>query len=113
MAATPADQRARAASAALPGLWWALWLLAWITSFQHEATQVTHGSTTDITSIYALNFGGTTLSAVFAAAAAIVLIMIIRTVSAGPVGLPPTPNVLRQAAGTVPPAETFSLCPCM
>lgn len=87
-AGRPADQRARAASAALPGLWWALWLLAWITSFQHETTQVTHGPTTDITSIYALNFGGTTLSAVFAAAAAIVLIMIIRTVSAGPVGLP-------------------------
>lgn len=69
-------------NAVLPGLWWACWVLAWITSFQHTTQTTADGTSTS----YALNFGGTPPSAVFAAAAAILLIVIIRKVSTGPVG---------------------------
>ena len=64
------DRRQGAASAALPGVWWALWILAWVTSFQHPA-------------------------------AAIVLVVIIRKVSAGPVGHPPTPGVPSEMSGDI------------
>jgi hypothetical protein len=82
-AGRPAGQR-QPTRAMLPTLWWACWTLAWITSYQHT-TQTTSSGTS---SSYALNFGGTRPSAVFAAAAAITLIVIIRQVSAGPVGHP-------------------------
>jgi Domain of unknown function (DUF4328) len=94
-AGRPLGRRDGAGNAALPGLWWALWILAWATSYQH---QTTHTDTTS-TNSYALNFGGTWLSAAFAAAAAIVLVVIIRTVSAGPVGHPFAPGVPGQMPG--------------
>ncbi len=93
-AGRPPEQRHGAANAALPGLWWALWTLAWVTSFQHSTTTTSGGpDNVTITSSYNLNFGGTRLSAAFAAAAAIVLVVIIRKVSAGPVGHPFQPGV--------------------
>lgn len=81
-AGRPPDRRVGAANAVLPGLWWALWVLAWITSFQYQHVESANISVTH----YNLNFGGTTLSATFAAAAAIVLAVIVRMVSTGPVG---------------------------
>jgi hypothetical protein len=96
-AGRPAGQRQGASNAMLPGLWWTCWVLAWITAYQHT-TQTTSNGTS---SSYALNFGGTRLSAAFAAAAAITLIVIIRKVSAGPVGHPPIP-----AAGRPIPQES-------
>jgi hypothetical protein len=83
-AGRPTGMGDRPSSGLLPGLWWACWVLAWVTSFQH--TTRTTGSGT--ASSYTLNFGGTPPSAVFAAAAAIMLIVIIRKVSTGPVGHP-------------------------
>jgi len=95
------DQRQGAASAALPGVWWALWILAWVTSFQHQTTHTSHGTDTTITSSYSLNFGRTAFSAAFAAAAAILLVVIIRKVSAGPVGHPRTPGVPSEMPGDI------------
>jgi len=95
------DRRLGADNAALPGLWWALWILAWVTSYQHETTHISHGPDITISSRYALNFGGTSLSAAFAAAAAVVLIVIIRRVSAGPVGHPFPPGVASQVPGDI------------
>jgi hypothetical protein len=92
-AGQPAGPRDRPSSAVLPGLWWACWTLAWVTSFQHTTRTTASGTS----SRYALNFGGTPPSAVFAAAAAIMLIVIIRKVSTGPVGHP-----LIQAAADQP-----------
>jgi hypothetical protein len=91
-AGLPPERRQGPANAALPGLWWASWTLAWVTSFQHSTTGRGGPSNVTITSSYSLNFGGTSLSALFAAAAAIALVVIIRKVSVGPVGhaLPPS-----------------------
>ena len=92
-AGRPPGLRDGPSTAVLPGLWWACWALAWVTSFQHT----TRTTATGTSSSYALNFGGTSPSAIFAAAAAIMLIVIIRKVSMGPVGHP-----LVQAAADQP-----------
>jgi Domain of unknown function (DUF4328) len=91
-AGMPPDRRTGAANAALPRFWWALWILAWITSFQYQRSSFSQGSDSTVTTSYILNFGGTKLSAAFAAAAAIVLVVIIRKVSAGLVGHPLAPS---------------------
>jgi hypothetical protein len=91
-AGRPRERRPGVSDAALPGLWWTFWILAWVTSFEH-IHQTTSGITSDN---YTLNFGGTRLSAAFAAAAAITLIVIIRKVSASPVGRPVMPSATGQ-----------------
>ena len=99
------EQRKGAANAALPGVWWALWVLAWITSFQYQ-----HVESGDLTiTRYNLAFAGTTLSAMFAAAAAIVLAIIVRTVSTGPVSLllvPPSGVTATPPAGETNAGQT-------
>lgn len=87
-AGRPPGPRDRPPNAVLPGLWWASWTLAWLTAFQHTTRTTASGTS----SSYALNFGGTSPSAAFVAAAAIMLIVIIRKVSAGPVGQPAHPG---------------------
>ena len=72
----------------LPGAWWACWCLAWFTGYRRppagsgdsSATVAVHGST------FGLYFGGSAVSLVFGAAAAVLLALIVRRVSAGPVG---------------------------
>lgn len=82
------DQRQGSKPLAIPA-WWATWVFAWITSFQHRTVTSSDGFGDTITnSNYMLDFGGTRLSAAFAAVAAILLVVIIRKVSAGPVGDP-------------------------
>jgi hypothetical protein len=77
-AGRPPDRRQGPASAVLPGLWWAFWLLAWFTGFRHATTQfgAMHVSN------YQIAFGGTVPSAAFAAVAAIALVAIIQKVTA-------------------------------
>jgi hypothetical protein len=93
-AGRPPELRGGIRNAALPALWWTSWTLAWVTSFQHT-TSTTHGpgGVFSTSSSYNLNFGGTWFSSIFAAGAAILLVLIIRQVSAGPVGHPALPGV--------------------
>jgi hypothetical protein len=72
--------------------WWACWCLAWFTGYrsnsyssytfagQGNSTVTTHGH------FYGLFFGGTVPSLVFAAVAAVLLALIVKRVSDGPVG---------------------------
>lgn len=83
-AGRPHGLRDGSSNAVLPGLWWACWALAWVASFKHTTRSTASGSS----SSYALDFGGNAPSAAFAAVAAIILIVIIRKVTAGPVGQP-------------------------
>jgi hypothetical protein len=77
----------RTKPALLPAAWWACWLLAWFTSFHHEFTQTYNGiSYQTTTSVYGLFFDDTVASKIFAALAAILLALIVRIVSSGPVG---------------------------
>jgi hypothetical protein len=88
--------------AVLPGAWWACWILAWGTGYQHQP--VVSGPLGAHTSSYGLYLDGTRLSAVFTAAAAVLLAVIVHRVSAGPVGgaLPvggPGPSYPSSASG--------------
>jgi Domain of unknown function (DUF4328) len=77
----------RAKPALLPAAWWACWLLAWFTGFRHTVTTTYNDSGYQLTSrTYALFFDATTASKIFAALAAILLALIVRIVSSGPVG---------------------------
>jgi hypothetical protein len=66
----------------LPAAWWACWCLAWFTGYQH----VTTSSPGSFSSSYTIAFGGTAPSRVIAAAAAVLLALIVKRVSDGPVG---------------------------
>ena len=66
----------------LPAAWWACWCLAWFTGYHH----VTTSSPGSFSSSYTISFGGTVPSRVFAAAAAVLLALIVKRVSYGPVG---------------------------
>jgi hypothetical protein len=93
-AGLPAPQRAKFPF--LPAAWWACWCLAWFTGFKHTSLTgfgtATSGGPSGVTvtqgHAYALVFGGTVPSLMFAALAAFLLALIVRQVSAGPVGQP-------------------------
>jgi Domain of unknown function (DUF4328) len=77
----------RTKPALLPVAWWACWLLAWFTGFHHTVTTTYSGTGYQVTSsTYGLFFDQTTASKIFAALAAILLALIVRIVSSGPVG---------------------------
>ena len=78
----------RAKFPTLPAAWWACWCLAWFTGYRHNVVTNygTSGTGTTVTSSHSLVFGGTVPSLVFAAAAAVLLALIVKQVSAGPVG---------------------------
>lgn len=71
--------------AKFPGLlaaWWGCWCLAWFTGYHHVTTSSQGSSSSSDT----LSFGGTVPSLAFAVAAAILLALIVKQVSDGPVG---------------------------
>lgn len=72
--------------------WWSCWLLAWLTGYRHtSATVHAGGPVTVSTSNVGLYFEGTLASKLFAAAAAVLLAFVVRTVSAGPLGAADAP----------------------
>lgn len=77
------ERRGRLGSLGVVVLWWMFWLLAWITSYEQISSRSVHGITV---SLFTSDFGGTHLSAAFAVAAAIMLTLVVRTVTYGPVG---------------------------
>lgn len=80
------EPAARAKPMLLLAAWWSCWLLAWFTGYRH-VTSSTGTSIFQATSHqYGLYFEGTLASRIFAAAAAVLLIAIVRFVSAGPLG---------------------------
>jgi hypothetical protein len=84
-AGLPASERSRPAW--LPIAWWACWLLAWFTGFRvlTTSTSTFHGVTTGF------YLGGTIPSKIFEAAAAIMLILVVRAVTNEGVGQPAAP----------------------
>jgi hypothetical protein len=76
----------------LPAAWWACWCLAWFTGYRTTSySSYTFGGVGNSTRTFqghfhSLVFGGTVLSLVFAAAAAVLLALIVKSVSDGPVG---------------------------
>lgn len=85
-AGLPASERGRPAW--LPIAWWACWLLAWFTGFRYISTTAStfHGFTAGF------YLGETIPSKIFGAAAAILLILVIRAVSNEGVGRPLAPD---------------------
>ena len=96
-AGLPASERGRPPW--LPIAWWACWLLAWITGFRYinTITSTFHGFTAGF------YLGETIPSKIFEAAAAILLILVIRAVSNEGVGRPLAPDQPGQP-GQPPPA---------
>ena len=89
------EPAARTKPMLLLAAWWSCWLLAWFTGYRH-ITSITGTSTFQATSHqYGLYLEGTLPSRLFAAVGAVLLIVIVRFVSAGPLG----------AAGPPPPAQ--------
>lgn len=72
----------RAGFRVLPAAWWACWCLGWFTGYRHISTSSPGALSSSVT----LAFGATVPSRVFAAAAAVLLALIVRRVSDGPVG---------------------------
>ena len=85
-AGLPASERGRPPW--LPIAWWACWLLAWFTGFRYisATTSTFHGFTAGF------YLGETIPSKIFEAAAAILLILVIRAVSNEGVGRPLAPD---------------------
>jgi hypothetical protein len=77
-AGLPAGQRK--AFAYLPAAWWACWCVAWITARPGTPAAGGHARAAGLV------FDSTKLSLAFGAAAAVLLALIVRQVSAGPVG---------------------------
>jgi hypothetical protein len=81
----PAAKRKRPAW--LLGAWWTCWILGWLTGYQHRGIVLGIGmgyrSTSSSSGIY---FDGTRLSALLGAVDAVLLAIIVRGVSTGPVG---------------------------
>ncbi|MGE5134307.1 MAG: DUF4328 domain-containing protein [Gemmatimonadota bacterium] len=86
-AGLPDDQRKRPAW--LPAAWWVCWLLTWFTGFWLYSNQAGSFSNAGIT----LSPGSTLLSKVFEAAAAVLLILVVRAVSTTGVGRGPAPGL--------------------
>jgi Domain of unknown function (DUF4328) len=83
-AGLPASERPR--FALLPGAWWTCWILAWLTGYTHETIMSSGPGYQSTASMHSFIFDGTWLSALMAAIAAVLLAVIIRRVSNGPVG---------------------------
>jgi hypothetical protein len=87
-ASLPGPQRAKFPF--LPAAWWACWCLAWFTGYRHtvasSGANSSAGTTLATSHTDSLVFGGTQLSLVFAAMAAVLLRLIVKQVSDGLVG---------------------------
>lgn len=84
---------ARAKPMVLVAMWWSCWLLAWFTGYRHTTTTTVGGpGVTNVSVAFGLYFEGTTASKLFAAAAAVLLAVIVRQVSAGPLGVDGPPR---------------------
>jgi Domain of unknown function (DUF4328) len=87
-AGLPAAERPQ--RAVVPGAWWACWCAAWLTSVLrvHHTQSLGLGMTKTSTSLD-ISLYSTVPSLVFAAAAAVLLAVIVRRITLGPVDAPP------------------------
>jgi Domain of unknown function (DUF4328) len=70
----------------LVAMWWSCWLLAWFTGYRHTTTVTSSANSYSVTYFRGLELEGTLASKLFAAAAAALLLAIVRSVSTGKLG---------------------------